>query len=94
MNSGASIAAAVLALVVGVGCSSGAEPKPSPGVSDTTRTTAAADPYDVYLRNNPDPALILSREDAQTRAYLGCGTTWAPGTVDAALHDAYQQLCK
>lgn len=52
-------------------------------------TTAEVDPYEVYLANNPDPSLVLSREDAQTRAYLGCGTTWAPGTIDRALADAY-----
>nr|WP_018217122.1 hypothetical protein [Salinispora vitiensis] len=35
----------------------------------------------------------LSREDAQTRAYLGCGQPWAPKTVDAALAEAYAELC-
>lgn len=48
------------------------------------------DPYDAYLASNPDPQLVLSREDAQARAYLGCGKTWARGTVDRALADAYR----
>lgn len=59
---------------------------PEPGAED-------GDPYEVYLENNPDPDLVLSREDAQTRAMLGCETEWAPGTVDAVLQDAYADLC-
>lgn len=92
----ASIALAVLGLVAGVGCSSGSD-RPAvttPGVVESTTSTVAADPYDVYLKNNPEPGLVISREDAQTRALLGCGTQWAPGTVDAVLHDAYKELCK
>lgn len=54
---------------------------------------AKVDPYDVYLAHNPRPDLVLSREDAQTRALLGCGKTFAPGTVDAVLTDAYRGLC-
>lgn len=27
------------------------------------------------------------------RAYLGCGQPWAPKTVDAALAEAYAELC-
>ncbi len=53
----------------------------------------SADPYDSYLANNPDPAIVLSREDAQTRALLGCGRDWAPGTIDAVLRDAYKPKC-
>jgi hypothetical protein len=53
----------------------------------------ADDPYDAYLENNPDPDLVLSREDAQLRAMLGCGTEWAPGTIDAVLQDAYDPEC-
>jgi hypothetical protein len=49
----------------------------------------ARDPYEVYLANNPDPSIVLSREDAQTRALLGCKIKWAPGTIDAVLQDAY-----
>lgn len=62
----------------------------APEPTTTTTTTAAVDPYAVYLAHNPDPTLVLTREDAQARAYLGCGTTWAPGTIDAALADAYR----
>ena len=50
----------------------------------------ASDPYAVYLATNPSPKLVLSREDAQTRAYLGCGVTFAAGTIDAALAAAYR----
>ena len=49
----------------------------------------ATDPYEVYLANNPDPSLILSRDDAMARAFLGCGQKWPQGTVDAVLADAY-----
>ncbi|MEU5938630.1 hypothetical protein ABZ807_05480 [Micromonospora sp. NPDC047548] len=55
---------------------------------------ATADPYKAYLRMAPDGAPNLSREDAQARALLGCGQKWAPGTVDAALAEAYADLCK
>lgn len=56
------------------------------------RLTPAYDPYQVYLKNNPNPKLVLSREDAQTRAILGCGTTFAPDTVDRVLADAYRPM--
>lgn len=61
-------------------------------------TAAAAvsgqDPYEVYLRlvdelGITDAPNNLTRDDAQLRALLGCGTAWAPGTVDAALAQAY-----
>jgi len=92
MNLRASIAAAVVGLALGAGCSSAAPaPKPAAGVVGTTQTTV--DPYDVYLKNNPEPGHVISREDAQTRALLGCDQPWAPGTVDAVLHDAYKGLC-
>lgn len=50
--------------------------------------------YAWYLEIAPPGAPELSREDAQTRAYLGCGQSWAPGTVDAALAEAYRGICK
>ena len=59
----------------------------------------AADPYETYLANAPEmPAdwageWPLSREDAQARAVAGCGQDWAPGTIDAALQEAYQPAC-
>lgn len=53
----------------------------------------AADPYSVYLAHNPTPGHVISREDAQTRAKLGCGQKFAPGTVDAVLADAYRDFC-
>lgn len=55
-----------------------------------TTEAPAVDPYEVYLATNPNAELVLSREDAQARAYLGCGQTFAPGTTDAALADAYR----
>ena len=64
--------------------SSAAEPEP----------TEAEDPYEVYLKNRPKGSPKLSREDAQARAYLGCGQEWAPGTVDAVLAEAYADLCE
>ena len=66
--------------------STSAPAKPAP--------TASADPYEVYLKLAPHGAPNLSREDAQARAYLGCGRSWSPGTVDAALAKAYAELCK
>lgn len=51
------------------------------------------DPYEVYLDIAPSDAPSLSREDAQARALLGCGQSWAPGTVDAALQEAYEPDC-
>lgn len=60
------------------------------GCSDSVSKT---DPYETYLANNPDPSIILTREEAQTRSLLGCHTKWAPGTIDAVLHDAYKGLC-
>lgn len=56
-------------------------------------STSAPDPYAVWLANAPAGAPHLSREDAQTRAFLGCGVTFAPGTVDAILADAYKGIC-
>lgn len=50
----------------------------------------SADPYDAYLAANPDPSIVLSREDAQARAFLGCSVKWAPGTIDYVLHEAYK----
>lgn len=51
---------------------------------------AVADPYVTFLAGAPAGSVKLSRESAQARAYLGCGTTFAPGTVDRALADAYR----
>lgn len=58
---------------------------------ETTASTTVADPYDVYL-TLPGADTTLSREDAQLRALLGCKLSFAPGTVDAALRDAYAGL--
>ena len=65
----------------------------APPPATSTTAPAPADPYEVYLKIAPDGAPELSREDAQTRAILGCGRKWAPGTVDAALAEAYADLC-
>lgn len=54
---------------------------------------AAADPFERYLELveawGITDAPELSRDDAQTRAILGCSSQWAPGTIDAALAEAY-----
>lgn len=54
----------------------------------------STDAYQEYLDNNPDPSLILTPEDAQTRALLGCGGTWEDGTIDGVLAKAYAANCK
>jgi hypothetical protein len=75
-------ALALAALVLVTGCS-GADPEePEP-----------ADPYEVYVENNPPGQKLISREDAQARAYLGCGMKFAPGTVDYVLREAYKPDC-
>jgi len=91
------VAAAVLALGgVGAMLSGGDAPAapvdvaPAAGPTSNAPAAAASDPYTVYLASNPRPGLVLSREDAATRAYLGCGHAWAPGTVDAVLAAAYR----
>ncbi|WP_309225192.1 hypothetical protein [Salinispora sp. H7-4] len=71
-------------------------PTSSPSQAPAASAEPAADtvdPYEVYLDLAPSGEPTLSREDAQTRAYLGCGQPWAPGTVDAALAEAYAELC-
>ena len=91
----------VLALVALAACGSpsatvtindAAAPRVTVTVTETAQApnlVGATEPYEVYLANNPDPSLILSRDDAMARAFLGCGQTWPPGTVDAVLADAY-----
>jgi ABC-type amino acid transport substrate-binding protein len=63
---------------------------PAPEVAEIAEPV---DPYEIYLEQNPDPDLILSAEDANTRAFLGCGTAWGEGTVDALLQEAYHPQC-
>ncbi|WP_435120747.1 hypothetical protein [Micromonospora tulbaghiae] len=88
-------AALLLALAgCGTGDDSGTAAPSGPASSTQPAPKATADPYDLYLKLAPKDAPKLSREDAQTRAYLGCGKKWAPGTVDAALAEAYADLCK
>lgn len=62
-----------------------------PSVASTSEV-AAEDPYEVWLATAPADAPDLSRDDAQLRAMLGCGTAWAPGTVDGVLQVAYASL--
>ena len=57
-------------------------------------STPAVDPYAVYLAHAPKGEPKLSRDDASTRALLGCGKAWPPGTVDAVLQQAYAAYCK
>lgn len=82
-----SVAVVLIALVSAVVLADVANRVPEP-TREPTR-----DPYETYQRLAPAKAPPLSREDAQTRALLGCGQDWAPGTVDAALAQAYADLC-
>lgn len=94
---------ALVLLVLAAACSSSSKPLSAPSATQpatatsttrsTTTTTSSSDPYATYLKENPDPELILSREDAQTRALLGCKMKWAPGTIDAVLQSAYRPDC-
>lgn len=82
------------------GASSAPADDPEPAAPSTTAEAQAAasgstgDPYDAYLTLAADipDAPEISRDDAQARALLGCGSDWAPGTVDAALQEAYAVL--
>jgi hypothetical protein len=81
--------------LAGCGGTDSSSDAPTPATATTKPAPkATVDPYDVYLKLAPKDAPELSREDAQARAYLGCGQKWAPGTVDAALAEAYADLCK
>lgn len=89
--------AALLALA---GCSADDGQLPVSTTSKATSSTSisstsnATDPYAAYLAKAPKGEHTLSREDAATRAQLGCGKTWPPGTVDAVLAEAYAAYCK
>lgn len=88
--------AALLLAVTGCSGKGSSDTPPAAPASSAAKPApkATVDPYERYLKLAPKDAPKLSREDAQTRAYLGCGTRWAPGTVDAALAEAYADLCK
>lgn len=82
------VAALLLPLTLGLaGCGGDEEGPGSPA------TSQKADPYDVYRAHAPKGQKILSRQDAATRAKLGCGQTFPPGTVDAVLAEAYADYC-
>jgi hypothetical protein len=83
---------AALALVAGA-CSSGSGSAAEPATFATTSTARASAAYAFYVAHNPDPYLVLSRNDAQQRAYFGCGTKWSAGTVDGVLAKAYKGIC-
>lgn len=85
------IVIAVFAAALLVGCSS--EDESAPVDTPSQAPTETADPFDRYLELAPADAPELTRDDAQTRALLGCGQEWPPGTVDAALAEAYADLC-
>lgn len=103
------IVTTIAAVLLLVGCSS-SDDSPTPGAvnppqstapavstppaSSSTPSTPAVDPYSVYLAHIPKGEPTLSRSDASTRALLGCGRTWPPGTTDAVLHEAYAAYCK
>lgn len=89
-----SVAVVALLGLVLAGCSGDPEP-PAPAPAPVSSSSApVVDPYEVYLAHAPQGEPPLSRQDASTRALLGCGTKWPPGTVDAVLADAYAELCK
>ena len=50
-----------------------------------------ADPYEVYLKNNPDPSVVYSREFIESLVYLDCvlGGPWKRGSLDQVVVDAY-----
>jgi hypothetical protein len=81
------LTAAALAVTIGITAANYTRNQPTD--TEPAPTVAAVDPYEVYQGIAPAGAPNLSREDAQARALLGCETTWAPGTVDHALHQAY-----
>lgn len=87
------------ALVLMTGCSDDQTgPTPAPPSTSTSAAASSAtptvDPYDTYLKSIPKGEPTLSREDASTRALLGCGKAWPPGTTDAVLQQAYASYCK
>jgi hypothetical protein len=90
---GAVILAGIAALAVLILTTLPAQVQPSGPAPASLGTAYAADPYDEYLLHAPRGAPFMTREDALTRAYLGCGQTFAPGTVDAALAAAYRGIC-
>lgn len=70
---------------------------PAPtGVPSQSPSAKAYDPYPVYFVNSPRGLKHLTRPQALERAIQGCGQTYPPGTVDAALADAYRPagICK
>ena len=88
---GAVIAAGIVALVILLSAS-----VPQPRMSSMPSPVTASksyDPYPVYfvrLSLELPGTAHLTRADAQARAFLGCGVTFAPGTVDSILADAYR----
>lgn len=90
------IVTTIAAVLLIAGCSSNDGPVPGAVNSSTAPASSAptVDPYDVYLKHIPKGEPTLSRDDAATRAQLGCGKTWPPGTTDAVLQEAYAAYCK
>lgn len=52
------------------------------------------DPYPWYFAHSPIGVRHLTRSQAVARAQAGCGQTFAPGTVDAVLSQAYEGICQ
>lgn len=88
-------AVALVGVLVLAGCSAGVSQLPVETTSKagTPVTSSAPDPYAVYRANAPKGEPVLSRDDAATRAKLGCGQAFAPGTIDAVLAQAYAAYC-
>lgn len=92
------VIAVAAVMLLATGCSNDSPPPAPAGAvqssTPATSSTPAVDPYDVYVKHAPKGEPKLSRDDASTRALLGCGKTWPPGTVDAVLQQAYAAYCK
>jgi hypothetical protein len=82
----------VLASVITGVSLAGGPGEPAQAPAPTTSASATYDPYAYYLAHNPDPSLVLSPQDAGTRAILGCQYPEAQinaSPVDKALREAY-----
>ena len=88
---GALALAGLIILLLTACTPSGLEPTPEPG-PEPVAPSLQSDPeaYEVYLATAPVGERILSEEDAQLRALLGCGQEWPEGTVDYAVAMAYR----
>lgn len=74
------------------GGGSGQPTQPVLEVPVPATSSADYDPYSYYLEHNPDPTLVLSAQDAATRAMLGCSypeEAINSFPIDKVLREAY-----